>query len=292
MNVFIYDWGTRHDFLLWQLYSTARRVLAPPGGSLDRMVQELRDLGRAPSVWFFHVNVSFSKHWVPRRMRSIAALEAMGCRVVNGSVMDTRKSTVQRTNRALGLPDVIVTADGNPQTKVIVKTDYNYGGICEGQLSEVELNRLGLLPVEGCRIRSFDDYFVCRLGNLDEDIWRDERLVVERYIENRANLLCRFYRCGSRAVLSEVVNRSVVKKMVPGLPRRNWCFDFYDEGPRPYRRLVADVTRLCEALGLEFGALDILIDEDRCPYIVDVNPTPGWGLESQDDVTTFLRCGF
>ena len=92
--------------------------------------------------------------------------------------------------------------------------------------------------------------------------------------------------------------------MVPGLPRKNWYYTFDHDGPCPHRQspgyprssnqneLVGNAAKLCEAFSLEFGALDIVVDQDSCPYVIDVNPTPGWGLEKQGEILDFLRDGF
>ena len=292
MTVVIYEWGTRPDFLLRQLYPRARVVNATPLADGDLMVRAARGHARSPGLWLFHLNLSRSEHWLPGRREVIGRLGDSGWRVVNGHVVDTRKATVQRLNRELGLGDVSVTRDDDPGMKVIVKTDYNYGGAGEARLSAAVAERLGVCPIAGCPIRSFDQYVVCRLGDVDETVWTDARLVVERYVENDRNLFCRFYRCGSRSVLSEVVNAAVIKKMEPGLPRRNWCFGYGEDGPGAHRTAVLRATQMCEALRLEFGALDVVLDRDGRPYVIDVNPTPGWGKETQGEIIEFLRGGF
>ena len=212
--------------------------------------------------------------------------------MINGDILDVRKSTIQKLNAELALPSVRVSRDDDFFTRVIVKTEYNYGGVPESHLSPIEVKNLGLLASKGCSIQTFDQYRVCEWGQVDEAVWQDERLVVEKFVENERNRICRFYRCGGRAVLSEVVNCDAIKKMLPGLPRENWHLSFGGGYPTTHERLVRNATKMCERMNLEFGALDIAIDQDGCPYIIDVNPTPGWGAEDQEGMLDFLRGGF
>ncbi|MEJ2446217.1 MAG: hypothetical protein P8Y42_22670 [Exilibacterium sp.] len=309
MHTLIYDWGTRPDFLLRRLYPDARLVAAQPLLDASRIVSEARSdykdtIVEGEKLWFFHLNLSATGKWLPGRGKIMASLKALGYRLVNEHIVDTRKSRVQRLNRDLGLPHVEVGKGDDPDLKVIVKTDYNYGGALESRLSHAEINSLDLKAPEGCQIRDFDKYYVCPLAEVSDEVWRDQRLVVERYIDNPSGLFYRFYRNGSRVVLSEVVNNAVVKKMLPGLPRRNWYYSLSEMGltlqpscpAHPngsvFSSLTDNAVKICAALQLEFGAMDIVVDGVGRPYIIDINPTPGWGVEKQSGILDFLRGGF
>lgn len=310
MNAIIYDWATRSDFLLRRLYPDALVVKASPLDDAERIISEIKHTRgimpdpEAVNPWFFHINLSDIKRWLPDRQELIKKLKPLGYRAVNDCVLDVRKSTIQELNRETGLPDVNIEKTDGPDTRVIIKTDYNYGGATEAKLSPVELEKLGLLAVEGCPVSAFDEYYLNTLGDVSEEILLDERLVVEKYIDNPDNKLYRFYRCGSRVVVSEIINENPIKKMVPGLPRQNWYFtcdnkqvDLHPRSPVAVKSNVLHVitgnaARICERLGLEFGAMDIVVDQGDCPYIIDINPTPGWGLEEQNDMLEFLRGGF
>lgn len=311
MNAIIYDWGTRPDFLLRRLYPHARMVVATPLVDADLSVPRAQANSSGASLYFFHLNLSNTVKWFPDRAKVTARLSSLGYRVVNGNLVDVRKSTVQALNRELGLPSVMLGDSNDYHIKVMVKTDYNYGGVSESRLSPAEINSLGLVALEGCPVRDFDQYYVCRLGEVEAAVWRDKRLVVEQYIDNPDNRFYRFYRCGSRAVLSEIINKDIVKKMVPGLPRKNWfyvyseaklCLHKHSPGlhkhspghpPESFHNRMADnAATMCESLQLEFGAMDIVVDQENRPYIIDINPTPGWGAEQQSEMLTFLCGGF
>ena len=292
MTSIIYDWATRPDFLLPRLYPQARVVSARPFVDTEKIVRAAQTHARQGDLWFFHLNLSRSEHWLPDRDAIVANLKSSGFRVINDKVVDVRKSSLQQFNRQLGLSDVTASPEDDANTPVIVKTDYNYGGIGESQLSSEEAQGLALHAMTGCSIRAFDEYYRCQLGQVSTAAWQDERLVVERYVDNTRAAFYRFYRCGDRAVLSQVINDNLIKKMNPGLPRKNWYFDFGEQCPEAPEAMVPNATEMCESLGLEFGTLDIVVDENSCPYIIDANPTPGWGAEKQGAMLEFLRAGF
>lgn len=291
VTAIIYEWATRPDFLLPRLYPEAHVIPAKPFVDADLITREARAHATNRNLWFLHLNVSRSEHWLPNRDDTMEKVRASGYRVINDKVVDIRKSTLQQVNRHLGLGNVTVSREDDSSMPVIVKTDYNYGGASESRLSSEQVQGLGLQTVGGCSISAFHEYYRCRLGAISDAVWDDQRLVVERYINNARSLFYRFYRCGARAVLSEVVTDNVIKKMLPGLPRKNWYFDFGAELPDSPQHIAPNATKMCEALGLEFGALDIVVDDEDCPYVIDVNPTPGWGAEKQGAMLDFLREG-
>ncbi|MEM7428896.1 MAG: hypothetical protein AAF441_22645 [Pseudomonadota bacterium] len=288
MSMLIIDWGTRPDYLLRRLYPDARVVPSEPLSQPDLKCGELC----GPGLCIFHINISDARRWFPDRAAFLKELESAGFAVVNGTVADIRKSNLQRLNISLGLPDVRVEKDFDPALKVIVKTDYNYGGLLEGGLPAATRRRLGLHRPSGPTVNGYDEYYVCGLEDVGSDLWNDERLVVERFVANAANAHWRFYRCGSRAVFSEIRNPDPIKKMVPGLPRRNWFFEFGEEPADAPLDALRNATRFVEALDVGYGAIDIAPDDAGVPHIIDLNLTPGWGLERQGEILDHLRVGY
>jgi hypothetical protein len=295
MEVTIFDWGTRPDFLLRRLYPDAHIVNAHP--LTEHHVSAGANGGNCKErgLWIFHINVSYAENWCPDRTGLLERLGGSGYNVINGTIRDIRKTTLQRINAGLGLPHVKVSRDDDPAMRVIVKTDYNYGGMNESKLSDSELQKLGMTSNSWSPVSAFDEYYLCKLGDVCENTWEDKRLVVEKYISNRGNKICRFYRCGEHAILSEIENEDEIKKFLPGLPRKNWHIqlgedDKYFEGT--HHQAVHNAAALCRALMVKFAAIDIVLDQDERPYIIDLNLTPGWGMEKQDDILDYLRGGF
>jgi hypothetical protein len=52
-----------------------------------------------------------------------------------------------------------------------------------------------------------------------------------------------------------------------------------------------NTIRFVDAFGLDYGALDLVFDDDDLPYIVDVNPTPWGGRGMQAEIVAHLRAG-
>lgn len=56
---------------------------------------------------------------------------------------------------------------------------------------------------------------------------------------------------------------------------------------------VADaVAALRSELKLDFGAVDVVMDDKKRCFIVDVNPTPFWGSENQPEIVQHLTKAF
>ena len=180
MTAIIYEWATRPDFLLPRLYPEAHVVTAKPLVDADMITREARAHAPERNLWFFHLNVSRSEQWLPNRDDIMENVRVFGYRVINDEIVDVRKSTLQQFNRQLGLGNVTATPEDDSNMPVMVKTDYNYGGVCESQLSPEEAQGLGLHTVGGCSISAFDEYYRCLLGEISNAVWQDPRLVVER----------------------------------------------------------------------------------------------------------------
>ncbi|MFT4927139.1 MAG: hypothetical protein ACI8WB_003245 [Phenylobacterium sp.] len=297
MHIVIYQWHTRDNFLLQNLFPHAQIIKAQPQADDQRLIDMARQIAaqhpNQPLHWFFQLNLSYSEHWLNQRSHLLSVLSTLGFTVYNGQVTDTRKRYVQQLNQQLGLN--CVTIEQSQQLKdsllVMVKSNYNYGGEFESQLSPEQLIALDLRSNIGCDIQGFDSYYQTTMAAVDKTLFDDERVVIERYIENLDQRFYRMYRCGNHAILSEIVNPDVVKKMRPGLPRKNWYFAFDQCKHHAYQALINDASLMFNAIKMNFGAIDIVMDDEDNGYIIDINPTPGWGSENQSKVLDFLRHG-
>ncbi|NQZ08596.1 MAG: hypothetical protein HRT35_15695, partial [Algicola sp.] len=245
-------------------------------------------------------NLSYSERWLSDRTATVQLLLALGFEVHNAKVTDIRKRNVQSLNRELGLNSVTIDHQNSPgELPVMVKSNYNYGGVYESALGSELSTALGFSSVAGCEIQGFDGYYKTTLAQVDKALFEDERVVIERYIDNQEQRFYRFYRCGEQAILSMIINPDVIKKMRPGLPRKNWYFKF--DQPQPisqgqpqdhhYPATIDDATVIFQKMEIDFGAVDIVMDDEYNGYIIDVNPTPGWGAEKQEQILDYLRQG-
>jgi hypothetical protein len=197
-------------------------------------------------------------------------------RVVNGRVGDIRKRRVS---------DLVVDRKGPDPGPVIVKTDWNCGGLREFRagllesafgkqlaridhyaiaarvLSRVEARRSWrrrrVLPVGSYRV------FSCR-DEVPEEVWENPNLVVERFLVERegSDYACRHWLFfGDREVSRRTVSPHAVVKA-------NARLSPLDEGvPEELR-----VRR--ETLGFDYGKFDYGLVDGRV-VLYDANRTPG-----------------
>ncbi len=83
----------------------------------------------------------------------------------------------------------------------------------------------------------------------------------------------------NRIVVTEVVERSLIKKMHTRERRSNYYFDLNDnalvQGDNlRFADLLSDIQKLCDAYCLDFAAIDVVKSDENKYYIIDVNPTP------------------
>jgi len=216
---------------------------------------------------------------------------------MNGGVTDIRKRTIQRFCRRLGLNSLLANRRQSPDQLVIVKTNLNYGGEKEDVLSKEEKTELGL-PLGKPVIESAMDYKVMALSEVDEALWTDERLTIEKYVTNSEDKIFRFYVMKRSVVLTEAINPRLIKKMVPGLTRREYFLRLLERGFRPgairdrrLNKLLIDAAAFIIGFQLDFGTVEAVMSDEADPYIIDVTTTPYWGKESRTEVLDFLRTG-
>ncbi|HEX2190540.1 MAG TPA: hypothetical protein VHG51_16650 [Longimicrobiaceae bacterium] len=296
-RVAVYGHVDSDAYLLNQVFPHAQRIRVRVGESGDEVLQRLPDGIR----WFvFHVNLTYSDRVPTGRAALLASLRARGIEVLNGRVLDISKTTVQRACAGAGLGSTLAGRDGDPAQLVIVKTDCNCGGLSEVILKPADREILDLAhqPTPAWT----RDYPVLPRGDVPPETWDAGDFVVERFVSNRSNRFFRAYVVRDRLVVSRVVDPEPVKRMPAGIPREDFFFTL--EGPAAGRPVLVhadaddppgdvagDVARFCLSFGLDFGALDVVQDDDGASYIVDVNTTPVWGKTGHRDILEFLATG-
>jgi hypothetical protein len=149
-------------------------------------------------------------------------------------------------------------------------------------------------------MKSPDDYFVSRRGDLAPDVWNDPTLVVERYVKNPLGRFFRVYVAVNAIVISEAYTDTLVKRMEGRIRRHNHFL--WRQGERIYAEsnAAADLPpRLLETAGaflnrfhLDYGAVDVVENETGEFYEIDLNKTPFWGDEKQPGLLEHLHLGF
>lgn len=255
----------------------AVRLTARPGEHAEDV------LARCPpntAAFAFHINGTFIGEFPHARHALIATLESRGIAPINAAIVDISKRWVQQVCASCGLPVATATADGDPDERVIVKTNHNFGGRSERQFTAEQLVALKI-PRPSPTVLSATTYPVLMRREVPVEWWTDSTLAIERYIENRWNRIYRVSCAGRRFDLLRMVNPGVLKK-VDGATEQAVIYCTRDQLERGAAKGVEAEVMLCiarfvDAAKLDFGGLDIMMDDEGRAFVLDVNVTP-YGL--------------
>lgn len=267
----IYHWGDWHRSYAKYAIPEVLRVDARPGESaaeiLDRLPDGLRSL-------LFHIDLSVTHRVVHDRPRLIAELCRRGVRPLNGRLADITATTTARLLRQAGLPHVMPAPEGVPDEPLIVKSNYNYAGRSERLLSRRQRESLGLTDIPRS-IRTKWDYRILPRREVTAETWNDPSLAVQRFISNAEGRLHRFRLCLDHWAVSSCVCPQPVKDFSIGarFSEELLIRGSYDSSLP--RRALRHAYAAAELFGLDFGAMDAIVDQRGDCYIIDVNPTPG-----------------
>jgi hypothetical protein len=285
-----YDWRTADDFLLPQIEPAAVVVAGDPD-------DDARDiLDRVPpraSTFAFHLNCTVTRAFPAGRRELVDGLRARGLRVLNAGAVDVTKREIHRVCDSLGQPTVAATPAGDGDQWVIVKTDLNFGGATEWALSAEQRERLGI--GEGSDlIWKPNHYRVLRRAEVESCWWQDPRLVCERFVENSRGVWYRLFLLGGRGALCELQSDQQIKKVGESALVRWWRTastpDRDVDGAALPAGVHAHALRVAAAIGLDFGAVDVVVDDAGAAYVIDVNTTPAY-QHPIPGVAEFLAAG-
>ena len=296
----VYQWASWDDFLVRQILPRASPLHA---SVRDRADDILRRIPEGARYFLFHINLSLSARFPRRRDELLRGLTREGVAPLNAHLTDITKRTLQDACERLGLGSARAARRGDPREILIVKTNYNCGGRTEREMRRSRRQALGI-PRASTLIRDTRAYRVLERRHIPDVLFRDNALLIERYITNASHRYYRAYVVRERVILSEVINPKAIKKMDPGLLRRNYRLDLREESATPPSLSVEHsasplrgtvpaalrdvITKAIRGLSLDYGTLDILEDDKGAHFVVDLNATPYWGKESQNDMTEYL----
>jgi hypothetical protein len=239
--------------------------------------------------WFlFHLPLT-QTHQIPRGRADLCVeLEERGIAVLNARTTDISKRTLQDTCSALGLPTVAAGSLGDPDEQLIVKSNRNFGGVGEENLTRRQRRSLSLPAREEFRFGPDAYRILCR-KDVAASLFADPAVAVERYVENREDVILRAYVVGRRVVLSEYRCTDRIKKMANAEHLRNHLISLSGSlaaldspmdsaGAGLGERASRQVARFCAEAGFDFGAMDLCVDDSGECYIIDTNSTPFWGV--------------
>lgn len=270
----IYEWNAWWQFKLVRAMPEAHRLTARPG----EHAQDVLD--RCPpttTAFAFHVNATFSGKFPHERSALIAGLEARGIVPINAAITDISKRWVQARCAACGLPVTTAAREGDPEERLIVKTDHNFGGHFERRLAAADLTGLGV-PSPSAVVVDPRAYPILARRAIPAAWWVDPALTIERYIENRHNRIYRVSFAGHRFNVLRLVNTRLLKKVDDSQEKVVMMCDrdrlARGDVPGVAAHVSAAIVRFVDAANLDFGGLDVIADDDGRAYILDANTTP------------------
>jgi hypothetical protein len=293
-RLWVYEYKAWSGYLVSAIAPYAARVEATLDDDSGRI---LASVTSEPAVFIFHINLTHSHRMPHDRQNLIAGLDARNILLRNSTCTDISKRAVQRYCVEAGLGSVTASREGDPDELLIVKTDYNFGGLRESELTEEELRRLGYVFSSHARKGHGDEYAILRRSEIQPNVWTSTHWVVEKYISNSEHKFYRIYISGESIVVSRVIDRSNFKKMPEGITRSSTFMQRSDLLNRcgsdcsDDERAASEAVRLAQEAGIDFAALDAVVDDAGGLYFVDVNTTPYWGDGGHPDLLAHLGSG-
>src|SRR6266480_7409433 len=160
----------------------------------------------------FQINLSVRGR-LPLRIRDLTKrFVERGVYVVNGLVQDIRKSHLHAHLEAIGLSSLKAAQSGSPEEILFVKTDLNYGGELERWLPPASIAACGLEHLISPDIGAYH-YKTVQRGMLQEGIWRDPAIVVEKYVTNPEDSFYRVYFSGKQIIIVKAFASGIIKKL-------------------------------------------------------------------------------
>lgn len=294
-KVAVLEWQAWSGFLLTNVLGDhAVRIETDPFREFPSALFD-RICDSFPTVCF-QINLSVRSR-LPLRVRDLTnRFVERGVYVVNGLVQDIRKSTLEAHLEAIGLPSLKAARSGSADEILFVKTDLNYGGDLERWLPPESIAAAGFEHFISTEIGAYQ-YKTVERRVLQESIWTDPSIVIEKYVTNDEDSFYRVYFSGQQIILVKAFAPDIIKKLSSDPRDTNFVLDLEslkagtDELPIS-AKLKRDVATFVENTPVEFGCIDIVHDGHDNHYIVDLNLTPYAGARVyDDDLNCFLRWG-
>lgn len=294
-KVAVLEWRAWSGFLLTNvLGDCAVRIEIDPFSEFPSEQFE-RVCDSFPTVCF-HINLSVRSR-LPLGVRDLTdRFVERGLYVVNGLVQDIRKSTLQAHLEAIGLPSLKAAPSGDAGEILFVKTDLNYGGDLERWLPPETITAAGFEHLISADIGAYH-YNAVERRVLEDSIWTDPSIVIEKYVTNHEDSFFRVYFSGEQIIIVKAFTPGIIKKLTSDPRNTNFVIDLEslkegDDDLPISAKLKRDVATFVENTPVEFGCIDMVHDGHDNHYIVDLNLTPYAGAGGADDVLdSFLRLG-
>lgn len=287
MRSAIYQWNLIDGYLLDKLVEGTEILRLPASERVD-VSEILNAVASSVRYFIFHLDLSCDSFLQRPHARRclIDALTGAGIRVINAGVVNITKRSIHRQNRLAGLPDSSANQYGPGDERLIVKTDLNSGGNPE----YFSLGR-ALNPI----ISGPADYRILARRDIPDEWWSIDELDIERFIANKDDEFYRFYLFGPYVVVSEAWSDREIKRMDGTCPQNNHTLSLAEIVDLEVAENGAWVgaaktgSTFARSFGLGYGAIDIMRDDLGQFFVIDVNKTPYWGADIENEITVHLR---
>jgi hypothetical protein len=276
--------------MLPKLLPGALRLRADPSQSFSQLVKALPEDFDA---FLFHLNCTRTDHFPSFRPQLIDFLRDQGVACLNAHITDISKRTLQNACVLLRIPTTRTGLTGSGKELLIVKTNNNYGGNGDLRLR---------MRVDSTRpsghfhspIRNAMDYRVMQRRNIPVTWWENKSLTIERFISNRYMRQYRVYFAGTHLHISEWRDPRPIKKYRKDIVKATYSMTIDDlfNGLAPVlpTSLAGSIAAIIKHFRIDFGAVDIVEDDDGLCYAIDINST-SFGRALDMHARAYLRRG-
>jgi hypothetical protein len=294
----VYEWRAWTDFLLARVLPEAKPIQASVG---DEWIRVLDAVPPDIEYFFFQLNSTHSAGFVQDRDLLLSALASRGVRCVNAFAMDASKHALHAACRQLGFPVLQADENGDAGELLILKTDLNVAGTNEEHLTAPERERLGIPAPSDSVLQLLASrepgrlYPILPRAAIPSRWWRDPQIIIERLVENRQDRFIRVHLLLHHATVTDAVCPGPIKKLPQCTKAVHYHFSDTErvsgaEGDVDFPKEVLRNCRvLCSAMKLDYGAFDIVLDDNSNFYFIDVTGTPYAGQREQHPLFDHLR---
>lgn len=269
--------GVNDDFMSHVLLPDAPRLELRP---VAHPATVLAALPRGCRVVVPAINLTEPWRLLPGMAELRAALERRGIGLLNAGIATQGKRALHERLRRLGLRSAGATAEGEPDEPLLVKSDLNSGALAERGLTASQRAALELSAVPD-HVPRRDAYPLLARREVPTGWFADPQLAIERFIAGREGLTYRLYQLGQRAAITirrstGTVGRTANSELLATHLLRAGPGGWQGESGAAglLSGLLAAAWHLGQDCGLDLGALDMLVDRDGAPCILDLNITP------------------
>lgn len=282
-TMIIYSFNTNEKYLAQHLFPNAIVLNA---SILDDPHTILKKIPSHTNYFLFHINLSETTNIPKNRDTLIKRLHEEEIIPINNHLTDITKKNLTKMLGKANSKSLQASKVGNPDDPLIIKSNYNYGGLQEKKLEQHKRLALGISKTP--KTKGIFKYQIKLRSDIKDELFEDKTLHIEQYVANNQDAFIRIYFLYDSFILSKAYTKKQIKKMYEGIRRENYFGNFSESCSTSNQNLdiecknaIIETNKLRLACNIDYAALDLVFCNNKASYIVDINSTPFWGDESQ-----------